>query len=135
MSLPGLTMLVEGWEWGAWKMTSSSLDLLFLGKSDSWLPQFRRSSQKSKKSLLCPRLSSDHCPHPVCAIGIPRATVLLCFISGWCLKFKTPNLKGPENAQICSPSPEERLKVCPAPFCPRKAITEKHLFAGVYCDA
>jgi len=39
------------------------------------------------------------------ADGMPGATVLLCFISGQQMGFKTPNLKVPNKVQTHSPPP------------------------------
>lgn len=68
------------------------------------------------------RPSTGHHAQPVCAraIVMPGATVLLCFILGTRLEFKTPNLKGPSKARTHSPLGERRAK--PSTFCPRKAV-------------
>lgn len=91
-------------------------------------PLFRRPSQKSEQSpLLCPRLSSDPYPQPVCswAIGMPSAIVLLCFISGQWLGFITLYLKGPGNAWTHSPTLKERLAV----LCQHCSVPEKQSLA------
>ena len=85
----------------------------------------RKPSQKSEQSPLLPWLSSDPCPQLVCtqAIGTPDTIILLCFISGHQLGFKTPNLKELSKAQTCFPPPLDSLNaLCLAPFCPRKAV-------------
>lgn len=58
---------------------------------------------------------------------MPNATVLLCFISGAWLEFKTPNLKGPQMVWTHSHSLEKSLTVlCLVLFYPRKAVTPLH---------
>ena len=67
----------------------------------SYLPLFRKLSQKIKQSpLLCPQLPSDPCLHPAC-IRLLGGIVLLCFISGVALGFKTPNFRDPWGADPC----------------------------------
>lgn len=41
--------------------------------------------------------------------GMPSTTILLCFISGQRMGFKTPNLKRPGKARTCYHPPEENL--------------------------
>ena len=67
-------------------------------KGSSCPPPFRKPSQKSEQSLfLCPSLPSDSCLQLFCvqAVCLSGGTVLLSFISGAQLGFKTPNFRDP----------------------------------------
>lgn len=78
---------------------------------------------KQTISLPISRLSSDPNPQLLCAwIMYSPSSTVVCFISGWCMEFKTANLKRPLKVWTFSPPPEERLTLHPAPFCPRKEV-------------
>ena len=69
---------------------------LFPGKLSLHLPLFRKPSQKSEHSpLLCLRLLSEPCFHPIFvqAVCLAGSIVMLCFISSAWLGFKTPNFR------------------------------------------
>lgn len=87
---------------------------------DLGLLLFRRSSQKSVWSFH--QILSITCLCPI--VSKPRATVLLCFISGPWLRFNTPNLKGPSKMQTFSPPLQECIAACPSTFCPRKLVAQ-----------
>ena len=110
---------------GGWGKMASPHSLVSR-EGSSHVLLFRKPSQKSKQSpFLCPRLLSDPCSPPVCAQAITMSgtTVLLCFISGAWLGFKTLNPKGPGMAWTHFPPPEESLaSLCLVLFCPRKAV-------------
>lgn len=70
------------------------------------------------------------------AVGTPSDILLLYFIYGWWLGFKTSNLKEPSKTQTHSPA-EERLVGHILLFCsvPEKYSHSVHTAAGFYCGA
>lgn len=111
------------WVGGRWS------HLLIPGEGKAWPPLFRRPSQKSEQSpLLCPRLSSDCCPQPVCAPGwCPQDhSSVLSLAGGWDSNLQI--LKGPAR---CGPV---SLPARSAPLFQKKSCTAC-MMAGFYDDA
>lgn len=88
---------VDGWARGGWNGDRPLLPIL----GSSCRSVLRLPLQKNKQSpLFCPWLPSDFCLYPVCTAFLPGGTVLMSFISGLWLGFKTSNFRDPHDSDL-----------------------------------
>lgn len=118
VSLWSLTVLMGDRGW--WKMALPHPLMPGRGELSSAIVQ---EALKEKQSPLWPSL----CQIPalilsILAMDISGTTVLLCFISGTHLGFKTQNLKGHSKAQTCCPLEKSLIALHWGPLWPRKVV-------------
>ena len=89
---------------------------------------------EEQSPLLCLWLLSDPCLHHVCllAVHLPGGTVLLCFISGTWLSFKTRNFRDLPSVDLWDPLGEDLAMLLPFASWSQKSGCTTTQWLGVY---